>query len=293
MRLRFSEDIRTLIWALLLFPLAPALTFWHPSLFVWVAPLSLYCSYLAGVLTHHHNHLPVFRGRAPNLLYGAWLSIFYGFPAVSWLPTHNQNHHQHHDGEGDATATRLHAPTDGALAALAYPLRSSLGQLPALHDFARRAYRARSWHLQRIAVESAALVIVHVTALLAFVSRHGTAVGGLAYVAALGAPALLGTYWMMLTNYLQHVGCEPSSAHDHSRNFVSPLFNWFVFDSGFHTVHHEHPTVHWSRYRALHASRAPALRPDLDLPGTPVGFFVRRYLRPGARAEAAIGNKIS
>ncbi len=293
MKLRFVEDRRTLIWALLLFPLAPALAWWRPALLPVLAPLLLYCSYLSGVLTHNHNHLPVFHGRAANLAYGAWLSVFYGFPIVSWLPTHNQNHHQHHDGEGDATSTRLHAPVDGLFAALAYPLRSSRGQLPALAAFARRALHARSWHRRRIVSETAALVLVHATALAAFVTRHGLALGALGYFGALGLPALLGTYWMMLTNYLQHVGCDPDSAHDHSRNFVSPLFNWFVFDNGFHTVHHEHPTVHWSRCRALHASLASKLRPELDQPGTLVGFFVRRYLWPGVPASAAPEPKMS
>lgn len=289
MRLRFSEDYRTLIWALVLFPLAPTLAWWRPALLPWLAPLLLYCSYLAGVLTHNHNHLPVFHGRAANVAYGAWLTVFYGFPIVSWLPTHNQNHHRHHDGEGDATSTRRLAPVDGLLAALCYPLRSSYHQLPELARFARGAFRARSRHRTRIVLESAALVGVHTAALAAFVARHDAAPGALAYFFALGLPALLGTYWMMLTNYLQHVGCEPSSAHDHSRNFVSPLFNWFVFDNGFHTVHHEHPTVHWSRCRALHATVAARIRPELDQPGTPVGFFGQRYLRSRAapRAEAA------
>ena len=287
MMLRFVEDRRTLIWALLLFPLGPALAWWRPALLPWLAPLLLYCSYLSGVLTHNHNHLPVFRARGPNLVYGAWLSVFYGFPIVSWVPTHNQNHHQFHDGEADATSTRRLAPVDGLLAALAYPIRSSKSQLPGLLAFAGRAFRARSWHMWRILTESTALVLGHGLVLAAFVTRHGPGAGTLTYFGALGLPALLGTYWMMLTNYIQHVGCDPASAHDHSRNFVSPRFNWFVFDNGFHSVHHEHPTVHWSRCRALHATLAGRIRPELDQPGTLLGFFVRRYLLPRAPARAA------
>jgi fatty acid desaturase len=147
----------------------------------------------------------------------------------------------------------------------------------------------------RIVIESAALLIAHVGAVAAFVTRHGAGLGLLAYFVALGLPALLGTYWMMLTNYLQHVGCDPGSEHDHSRNFVSPLFNWFVFDNGYHTVHHEQPSLHWSRYAALHASRARKPRPGLDLPGTPLGFFARRYLFPArpTPAPSAAGPEMS
>lgn len=280
MRLRFVEDRRTLFWAFVLFPLAPLSAWWKPALLPWLAPLLLYVSYLSGVLTHNHNHVPVFRGKAANLAYGAWLSFFYGFPIVSWLPTHNQNHHRYTNGDGDATATALHAPRDSLLAALTYPPASSARQLPGLVSFTRRAWHARSFQLWRIVLESAALVLGHAAALALFVGRHGPALGGLAYACALGAPALLGTYWMMLTNYLQHVGCDAGSEHDHSRNFVNPWFNWFVFDNGYHTVHHEHPTAHWSRYRALHAARAAQIRPELNQPGTVLGYLARRYLAP-------------
>ena len=94
MRLRFIEDRRTLVWAFLLFPLGPALALWRPSLLPWLVPLLLACSYLSGVLSHNHNHCPVFTTRAANLAYGAWLTFFYGFPTFAWVPTHNQNHHR-------------------------------------------------------------------------------------------------------------------------------------------------------------------------------------------------------
>ena len=94
MKLRFAEDRRTLVWAFLLFPLAPTLTLLRPSLLPWLVPLLLYCSYLSGVLSHNHNHCPVFTSRGANLAYGAYLSFFYGFPSFAWVPTHNQNHHR-------------------------------------------------------------------------------------------------------------------------------------------------------------------------------------------------------
>ena len=67
-------------------PGVPALAIWRPALLPWLAPLLLYCSYLAGVLSHNHNHCPVFVGRRSNLLYGAWLSFFYGFPGSPGSP---------------------------------------------------------------------------------------------------------------------------------------------------------------------------------------------------------------
>jgi fatty acid desaturase len=288
MRLRFVEDRRTLLWAFALFPLSPLLTLWRPQLLPWLAPLLLYCSYLSGVLTHNHTHSPVFRGRHANLLYGAWLSIFYGFPIVSWLPTHKQNHHRYSNGEGDATATRRHASQDSLLALLSYPLASSRFQLPLLRHFVAQSFRMRSSYRLRILVEGVMLLIAHAAMLWLFIDTHGVRVGAWGYGFAMALPALLGTYWMMLTNYLQHVGCRAGSVDEHSRNFVSPLMNWFVFDNGYHTVHHEQPGLHWSRYRALHKARATHLGTDLNA-GTLLGYAARRYLTAGGRAAAVGG----
>jgi len=289
MKLRFVEDRRTMLWAFLLLPLGPALALWRPSSLPWLLPLLLHCSYLSGVLTHNHNHCGVFQQRWANVGYGAWLSIFYGFPIVSWIPTHNQNHHRFRNGEGDLTATRRYARHDSLLTALSYPLASGRFQLPALAIFIRTALRARSRQRSRIVLESSALVLAHGAVWLAAVLRHGVGTGTLTYFCALGVPALLGTYWMMLTNYLQHVGCDPASEHDHSRNFVSPFFNWFVFDNGLHTVHHEHPGLHWSRYRELHRWREGQIAPELNQ-STLFGFVVRRYV---IRAPGAVGSVVA
>src|SRR5262245_28716493 len=129
MQLRFVEDRRTLVWAFVLFPLAPALAYAKPALLPWLAPLLLYLSYSAGVLTHNHNHSPAFVGRRANVVYGAWLSLFYGFPIFSWIPTHNQNHHRYLNGDGDATQTTRHSERDTLLAALTYPVASARAQM--------------------------------------------------------------------------------------------------------------------------------------------------------------------
>jgi fatty acid desaturase len=43
------------------------------------------------------------------------------------------------------------------------------------------------------------------------------------------------------------------------------VVNWLFFGNGYHTVHHEHPGTHWTRYRALHESRADRIDPALNL----------------------------
>lgn len=286
MRLRFPEDRRTLLWAFVLFPLAPALAYARPALTPFVVPLALYLSYCSGVLVHNHSHCPVFRGRRANLLYGAWLSIFYGFPSFAWVPTHNQNHHRYLNGDGDVTRTTRHAEHDSFGALLTYPLASSRWQLREIVAYFR-AHRARAGG-GRARLEIAALVGAHLGLAALALALHGWLAGALVYVASAGLPALLASYFMMATNYVQHVGCDPLSPDDHSRNFTSPFWNWFVFENGLHTVHHEHPGTHWSRYPALHAERAGRIAPALNQ-RTMLGYLVRTYLlRARGRSPAPV-----
>jgi fatty acid desaturase len=274
-RLRFVEDRRTLFWAFVLFPLVPALAFARPTLLVWLVPMLLYLSYSAGVLAHNHNHCPVFVGRRANVAYGAWLSLFYGFPIFAWIPTHNQNHHRYLNGEGDATQTSRHSRHDTFLALLTYPLTSARHQMRGVASYVRVA-RNHPTRLRRIVAESGVLVAGHLGLFSLAVLLHGIPTGTFVYAVAIGAPAALASYFMMLTNYLQHTGCDPRSPDDHSRNFTSPFFNWFVFDNGLHTVHHEHPGVHWSRYRRLHDARAARIDPALNQ-GSLFRYVVRTY----------------
>jgi fatty acid desaturase len=237
------------------------------------------------VLSHNHNHCPVFTTRAANLAYGAWLTFFYGFPTFAWVPTHNQNHHRFLNGEGDVTRTSRHTQRDTLLAFLSYPLVSARFQLPLVVRCARLALRGKSALATRVSVESLTLLLGHPAALAVFATVHGAKVGALLYLAAVGLPALLGTYWMMLTNYLQHVGCDPGSSHDHSRNFVNPGWNWLVFDNGYHTVHHQQPGLHWSRYRELHYSTESRMSPAFNERSI-LSYVMFRYLR-GWRAQPA------
>jgi beta-carotene hydroxylase len=90
-------------------------------------------------------------------------------------------------------------------------------------------------------------------------------------------PALFALWVMMFVNYIQHVHCDPWSPHNHSRNFVSKLTNFWVFNNGFHAAHHEHAGAHWSALPALHAQIADQIDPAL-CEQTMFGFCFRVYL---------------
>jgi len=274
--LRHSKDRRTVFWALVLFPIPALVVLLAPE----VSPLfflpALYLAFSAGVISHYFNHRPVFHSRGLNAAYSCWLSVFYGFPLFGWVPSHNQNHHKFVNGAGDHTSTQV-MKSDGLLAALLYPSFSSRAQMGDLSAYLKRLWRKQGSSRFLPLLQAAALVSAHVGLAITAIASHGFTLGGGAYVALVLGPALFSSWSMMFINYIQHVGCDPSSPDNHSRNFVSRSLNWWVFEAGLHTVHHENPGRHWSEYPSLHEARARDIAPTLlqnDIPS----FLVRRYV---------------
>lgn len=282
MKPRVAADYRSLFWTIVLCPLAVISAYLWPSRAIWILPLAAGLAYTVGAIAHNHNHCPTFSGRRSNAAFGAWLSLFYGAPIVFWIPTHNLNHHRHLNGPGDDTRTSRFSERDNLLVALLYPLRSTRVQLPVIKRFITQARRHNPALFRQILLQVTTLVGGHLLALGLACLLHGPLLGALTYALALGLPALFAPWSMMFTNYLQHVGCDPSSPDGHSRNFTEPVLNWLTFNGGYHTVHHEHAATHWSRYPELHRQRQPALASDLEQ-STLLGYCVRRYLTPRRR----------
>ena len=80
----------------------------------------------------------------------------------------------------------------------------------------------------------------------------------------MGIPAFFALWAIMLFNYEQHVHADVFSEHNHSRNFVSPVLNFLLFNNGYHTVHHENAGLHWSELKDAHAKIADEIHPDLQ-----------------------------
>jgi beta-carotene hydroxylase len=256
MKLRHRADWRTLVWACGLMPGLVVVSYARPALAGWLLPLAMYAAYSAAVIAHNHNHCPTFTGKATNAVFSTWISLFYGFPTYGWIPTHNLNHHRYRGKPGDATVVVLPGAPDRAWTALTHFFRSSKTQGPLLS-----AYRARLFAEARCAWAHVVLQYVvvfggHVAMLGLAVRLHGIRSGLFVYVTALGLPAFSALWGVQFTNWVQHVGCDPSSKWGHSRNFVSSWMNFFVFDNGFHTVHHEQANLHWSLARRAHAKIA-------------------------------------
>ncbi len=284
MRIRHRSDVRTLVWAFVLMPAAACVQYARPALAGWLLPVSMYLAYSAGVIAHNHNHSPVFTGRRTNALFANWISFFYGYPVFAWIPTHNENHHKFVNGPGDATSTLRLTGKSGLAQALAFPLVSAAAQMPLIARFLARARLRNPRAYAAFAVQKIVVFVGHAAAYGLAIGLYGPAVGVLVYASALGLPAVAALWGLMFTNYVQHVDCDPSSRWRRSRDFVSIWMNFFVFDNGFHTVHHEQAGLHWSETRAAHARIAHLLDPRLQessIFGYALKTYVRGAWRPG------------
>ena len=100
--LRYRSDRRTLLY--LAFTTALTVVNWktgkvHPVLY----PVTLFMFFTTAVISHNHNHLGMWKSKGLNLLTSYWIAIFYGHPAVAWVPTHNQVHHKLNNRPGDSS----------------------------------------------------------------------------------------------------------------------------------------------------------------------------------------------
>jgi beta-carotene hydroxylase len=277
MKPRFSADYRSLLWAYVLFPVVTLAPWRDPRLLPWLLPLELYVGLCAGALAHNHNHCPVFRSRSMNAFHAAWVSVFYGHPTFVWIPTHNLNHHRFLNREGDATITWRCSKRNTWLVASTYFFVSAYWQDTVTKAFLRRAKASAPRLYRQITIQRGVFVGAHGALLTLAAARHGWRLGVIVYFATFGASAAMGLWGSIFVNFIQHVHCDPWSSHDHSRNFVSRIENFLLFNNGFHTAHHERPGAHWSSLRALHAKIASEIHPALCQAGM-ARYCVRAYL---------------
>jgi len=264
MRPRFAADYRTLFWVFILFPGVALAHYVNPNLIGWLLPLSIYTGYCAGVISHNHNHCPTFANRGANDFFAAWLSVFYGYPLFGWIPTHNLNHHKYVNKAGDATITWRYTRNHTFWVAISYFFVSAYWQSGPLKEYLAKAKASNGRVYRQIVTQAASVIGAHVTLLTLALVLHGWKTGALVYLFAFGIPCGFALWSMMFTNYIQHIHCDPWSKDNHSRNFVGSFANWFVFDAGYHTVHHENPGTHWSLYPQLHAEKAARIDPSLN-----------------------------
>jgi len=245
----------------------------HPILY----PVTLFMFFTTAVISHNHNHLGIWRSKTLNLVTSYWIAIFYGHPAVAWVPTHNQVHHKLNNRPGDSSRSPKWFEGNHLAAILVYPVLTNLEQTKDIKVFFKDL-----WKRDRAAFYAAAseyVVFFGMMAALLLLDWRKTL---LFFV----IPQQFALFCIQSVNYLQHIETDAFSDWNHSRNFVSRTLNVLLFNNGYHTVHHLKPGVHWSELPRLHAQYAHLIDPSL-LQGSWLRYVGYTYfVRPFTGAAA-------
>jgi beta-carotene hydroxylase len=273
--LRFAADVRTLLWLGLATALA-AVQYARPELIPYLWPVSCYFALACGTIAHNHNHCPTFASPAANQFFAFWVSIFYGYPAFGWIPTHNMNHHKYVNRSGDATIGWRYSKKHSLWVALSYFFFSSYWQSDPIRAFIAKARSQSPSLYRRILWQYAVFLTVHAALLALAIALYGLARGALVYGMVTLLPSLFALWSVMLLNYEQHIHADPWSAHNHSRSWDGRLLNFLLFNNGLHAAHHESPGTHWSLLREDHDALAPSIDPRLIHSGL-WAYLIRQY----------------
>ena len=250
--LKYRADIKSLLYMAIttvMFVLQ-----WHYG-FNWIAYIIyLHFSVSVAVMTHNHNHINIWTKKWLNILTDWWLTIFYGMPIFVWIPTHNRNHHRYTNKEADTTRTYRHSEDNNFVSMIQYPSISGYNQMregviPYMKELKEKNAQQYRENLMQLAV-----LIIWLVA--AFVLNWKNA---LLYVLI---PQQVAQFMVIIFNYVQHVHADEESEYNHSRNFMG--VNAFLFNNGYHKIHHMRASIHWSEAPAGHEKIAHLIDPALN-----------------------------
>lgn len=227
--------------------------------------LQLLMAVSVSVMTHNHQHLPMWRNKTMNFLTDNWLTVFYGFPIFAWIPTHNINHHVHINKDEDYTKTYRYSEKNNLLTLLIYPSVSGYYQQPAVGAYLKDLRKTNRKKFYSTSFQIVALVLwVGISLIIDWQKA-------LLFVVI---PGQVSVYTVHVFNYLQHVHADEESKFNNSRNFTGSILNFILINNGYHTAHHVATGLHWSQLPDKHKELEPKIDPSLNV--NDFGWFMFR-----------------
>ncbi len=279
MLVRNTADYRSVVWVGVAILLVVA-QYSNPAWIPFLCPLSCYVAIACGTIAHNHNHRSTFTNRRWDHAFGHVLTIFYGYPTLMWVPTHNLNHHRYVNRPGDATATWRYTDKHNLWVAITYPFVSGYFQSFPIKEYISRVKDRKPKLHARIRFQYVFWIATYVSmGILAALIYHRqqTGLGLYVWFFSLILPAICSSLTIMFFNFIQHVHTDAWSEHDHSRNFTGRWFNFLFFNNGYHTAHHENPALHWSKLPEAHREIASSINPAL-IERNLLWFMIRQYI---------------
>lgn len=275
--LRYRADIKTLVFVATYFALVAVQWRVAPHDLALAVPLfvlTCFFSFFGAVATHNTVHAPVFKSRFLNRVFQCVLTLTYGHPVSAYVPGHNLSHHKYTQSRKDVMRTTKARFKWHALNGLLFmPIVGRDIFAADLRYFKAMKNRNPPWFRQ-MTIEW----IVFLGSMLALALLDWKK-----FILYVVLPHQYAAWGIITMNLLQHDGCDEDSKYNHSRNFVGKFVNWWTYNNGYHSIHHEEPGLHWSLLPAAHAERiAPFIHPNLDQKNFVV-YLWKTFVWPGKR----------
>jgi fatty acid desaturase len=261
--------------------LVPAATNWYLAVPLIAALTMVNLSITIGVL-HMHTHRPLFVSRRLNRVVDVLCCMPGTLTAADMREVHVLNHHRFNDGLGDVTSTE---GRDRGLRAVWYWFsyagivkNHTVRTIFAANPSAGRRKRRHQFVFDLTLVVS----LIVVTAWFADTTRFT-----LFYVIPILVTQVNSGYFAWLTHApARGFDDDPSK----SVNTVGNLLNFWIFNQGYHSVHHRYPGIHWSQIPdKLDFMRQ--VQPDVVVPYWMVLTSAWRVVVPGGFLDAPYGER--
>lgn len=275
--LRYRADIKTLMFVAIYFALVVAQWVWAPTAFWLAIPLFIltcWFSFFGAVATHNTVHSPIWKNRTMNRLFQLVLTLTYGHPVSAFVPGHNLSHHKHTQSRRDVMRTTKTRHRWHFLNGLLFIAHVGGDITKADFRYGKAMRRRNPAWFRQLCIEWG--VFLGISVALAILDWRK-------FIFYWLLPHQYAAWGIITMNLLQHDGADENSEYNHSRNFVGKMVNFWTYNNGFHTIHHEEPGLHWSLLPEAHAERiAPHIHPNLDQKNMIV-YLWKTFFWPGKR----------
>ena len=218
--------------------LVPAATNWYLAVPLIATLTLLNFSITIGVL-HMHTHRPLFVSRRVNRVIDVLCCLPAALTAAEMREVHILSHHRYNDGPGDVTSTE---GREQGLRAVWYWIR--YGTIVKNHAvrtiFAANPSPGRRKRRYQFILDFT-LVVTLIAATLYVTDDTRFA---LFYWIPFVVTQVNTGYFAWLTHAPARVFEDDPSR---SMNTVGNWLNFFIFNQGYHSVHHRYPGIHWSQ----------------------------------------------
>jgi fatty acid desaturase len=232
------------------------------------------------IIHHNHVHLGIWTSKPLNRATNYLISVLTAIPSAMVESGHLKNHHVHQHGPLDVTRTyRFGGDHNHFWGYVLHPFQAFAVLVPMFWQQFVEGLPKRS-RFSRDLLLQLTLILATWSVLAAIDWRK--------FLLLVLVPQAVGWHWLLASNYFQHAHCDDQSEANYARNFTG-FINWFWFNIGFHTAHHDHPAAHWSTLRRLHTSDYQHVDPRLNHKSFVVYFaktLILSPLVPGLRSES-------